>query len=167
MLTPAAKKRRVDAANAQLRKPFRSPLIKRAIAPSPSQGSSAGAPSTPLKYAESSSAIEPVSPVVSSAERLHKSTTAAVGPQSRPKGGKTKLELLVTVLENELRLVERQILEEGEVVRQAERIRMESEGKRPGEEIDVELKELCKKWKAASRLAAEEVFEVVKERVTK
>ena len=48
-----------------------------------------------------------------------------------------------------------------------ERIRRQSERKRPGEEIDIELKELVGKWKAAGRLAADEVFEVVKVRVAR
>jgi hypothetical protein len=52
-----------------------------------------------------------------------------------------------------------------EVVEQAVRIQRESRAKRPGEEIDAELKELVGKWKGASRMAAEELFELIKGRV--
>lgn len=58
-----------------------------------------------------------------------------------------------------------EIQKELDLIRQARRIEDASRRKRPGEKIDAELKELITKWKAASRLAAEELFELVKGRV--
>lgn len=52
-----------------------------------------------------------------------------------------------------------------ETVRQAKRIEESSEKTCPGRPIDQELRDLIVKWKAASRVAAEELFESVKERV--
>ncbi|CAN8101633.1 unnamed protein product [Discula destructiva] len=52
-----------------------------------------------------------------------------------------------------------------ELARQARRIEDASEVARPGQPVDQELRELVGKWRAAGRIAAEEVFEVVKERV--
>jgi len=98
MLTPAAKKRRVEAANATLRKPFRSPLISRpkteegAASTSPittptiRPGSSSSRTSTPLRQAKAGAAGEedsgagPVAELLSvneatassSPERIHK-----------------------------------------------------------------------------------------------
>lgn len=54
-----------------------------------------------------------------------------------------------------------------DTVRQARRIEEASERKRPGEPTDQELRDLVVKWKGASRLAAEELFPIVKERVEK
>lgn len=54
-----------------------------------------------------------------------------------------------------------------ETVRQAKRIEVASEGERPGEAVDQELRDLVIKWRGASRMAAEELFEIVRERVAK
>lgn len=54
-----------------------------------------------------------------------------------------------------------------ETVRQAGEIEAASERSRPGEPVDQELRDLVAKWKGASRVAAEELFETVKERVDK
>jgi hypothetical protein len=54
-----------------------------------------------------------------------------------------------------------------DLVRQAREIEAASERSRPGEPADQELRDLVVKWKAAGRVAAEELFETVKERVYK
>jgi Swi5-dependent recombination DNA repair protein 1 len=52
-----------------------------------------------------------------------------------------------------------------EVVRQAARIERRSEAKRPGEDIDAELRELTERWRLASRQAAEDVYDLIRARV--
>lgn len=54
-----------------------------------------------------------------------------------------------------------------ETVRQAKRIEVASDRERPGEAVDQALRDLVSKWKGASRMAAEELFEIVRERVAK
>ncbi len=61
---------------------------------------------------------------------------------------------LLSRLDKELDSTAKQLRQEEEVAEQAERIRLASERKRPGEEIDAELKELIVKWRLVSRLAA-------------
>lgn len=54
-----------------------------------------------------------------------------------------------------------------DLVKQAQEIEAASERKRPGEPVDQELRDLVGKWRAAGRVAAEELFETVKVRVDK
>lgn len=54
-----------------------------------------------------------------------------------------------------------------EAVKQASEIEAASGRGRPGEPVDQELRDLVAKWKGAGRVAAEELFETVKERVDK
>ena len=74
---------------------------------------------------------------------------------------------LLAEFERTLAEADKQLREEEDLAEQAAGIRRESERRRPGEEVDVELKELVVTWKAASRLAADEVFEIVKARVAR
>ena len=64
--------------------------------------------------------------------------------------------------ESKMREVEREM----DVVEQARRIEAQSRAGRPGEEVDAELKELVEKWRSASRQAAEEVLDLVRDRVS-
>ncbi|VBB72346.1 Putative protein of unknown function [Podospora comata] len=186
---PSAKRRRVDAANATLKKPFRSPMINRQ---SPSTTASNATPtqaSPSLSRPPTSSSIPatPSRPGNPSPLRLGTNSAAARRPlllQKSFKSVSTPLpfkqrqrdtarstnegdELLQRIqrshreLDAQMKKVEKEL----ERVRQAKRIEEASRRKRPGEEVDAELSELIGKWKGASRLAAEELFEVVKGRV--
>jgi Swi5-dependent recombination DNA repair protein 1 len=176
MLTPAAKKRRVEAANATLKKPFRSPLINR---PKPRPAAQTRAakdekddlrPATPLENLQSLEDLdgEPStshSPSAqSSPERVHKKVSTYATPRPKTLSPTSELSSLMNKFERQLDRSVRELEQQGELVRQAERIR---QTRRPGEEVDKELKELVEKWKGASRLAAEEVFGFVKERVAR
>jgi Swi5-dependent recombination DNA repair protein 1 len=59
----------------------------------------------------------------------------------------------------------KQVRQQLELARQAQRIQASSLKLCPGEDIDNELKDLIQKWRGASRLAAEELFDLIKARV--
>jgi len=61
----------------------------------------------------------------------------------------------------------RELKEELETAEQARKIERESKKKKPDGEIDGELVELIQKWTSASRLAAEEMFGNVRDRVNR
>ena len=178
-MTPAAKKRRGDAAKATLKKPFRSPLIKGPQAGG--TGTRGGShltpigsrPSTPLKDVEKAAPDDedPPAAAAASPERRHKSVKPLAGPRAAPKSSTQAptgdLSRLVAELERSLAETDKQLREDEDLVEQADRIRRESERQRPGQAVGVELRELVAKWKAASRLAAEQVFEIVRERVAR
>ncbi|KAL1879251.1 hypothetical protein Daus18300_001830 [Diaporthe australafricana] len=198
MNTPAAKRRRVEAANSTLKKPFHSPLLTRrpntrdnstpgpSTTPEPSSTkrpsedvyspSSPSAPQQPqaLRSARSSASLRhsrPASPlnlsIPSGLPRLPAKRKSS-GPSeiaAGPDDGNPFLALarahktagrdaIVSDLDRRLGIVE-----------QARKIEAASEESRSGEPVDQELRDLIAKWKAASRLAAEELFETVKERV--
>ncbi|KAK1731829.1 hypothetical protein CaCOL14_009011 [Colletotrichum acutatum] len=214
MFTPAAKRRRVDAANETLRKPFRSPLVQRDRGPGPernrdgSTATTAAATENPAAEEDDDSAPTTENPAVASSpssargaatttsrhatEKFATPGKRGVGgtssvtstPTRRPfsiprVGGLQQMGASPSPLRmgtaspysgasrktNGLGLVgsksEREAEGREEILRQAERIRgAVGEG-----ETDEELLELIGKWRAASRIAAEEVFEGSKERV--
>lgn len=215
MNTPAAKRRRVDAANATLRKPFQSPLLLRRqpdAEDNNTPGSSSGTPEPNSRKRSSQEVYSPSSPSVAkqpqaarptqpgaansraygisasspklpsalaspravakrkiSSGPLNKSGAAAAGPGgdddnpflalARAHGtaaaGRDR-DAIVKDLERRL-----------ETVRQAGEIEAASERRRPGEPVDQELRDLVAKWRGVGRVAAEELFETVKERVDK
>lgn len=201
MNTPAAKRRRVEAANSTLKKPFHSPLLTRrpdmgdnrttpgsSTTPEPSSTkrpsedvyspSSPSAPQQPraVRSARSSGSLRhsrPASPLKlstpSGSPRLPaKRKISGPGEVAAHSGdGNPFLALarahktagrdaIVNDLDRQLGMVE-----------QARNIEAASEESHPGEPVDQELRDLIAKWKAASRLAAEELFETVRERVHK
>ncbi|KAK0667356.1 hypothetical protein QBC41DRAFT_396081 [Cercophora samala] len=197
---PSAKRRRVDTANATLKKPFRSPMINRQAQQSPATSSVNATPtqaspslsrsintlSRPSASSSSSIPVTPSRPGNPSPLRPGTSSTArrplllqrSFKPVSTPSPLKQRQQG-TTGLNNEgdglLQRIQRshgeldqqmkKLEKELELVRQAKRIEEASRRKRPGEEVDAELRELVGRWKGASRLAAEELFEVVKGRV--
>lgn len=173
MSTPAAKKRRIDTANATLRRPFTSPIVKRPLVlkdPTPSKA-------PPLNSKETSAAVDALSskkppasvrdPSGASPHRAHKApfTPKPKSLQSSHKDN-TLLSLITTHKKGQLQCL-KQLDQELEAVHQAQRIASQSESRRPGEPVDQELRDLVAKWKSGSRLAADELFEIVKERVSK
>lgn len=197
MNTPAAKRRRVDAANATLRKPFHSPLLRR----QPDSGGSS-TPGSTSKTPESNSGkrsfeetYSPSSPSV--AKQPH-----AVRPTRLQGNGRPASPLKAAVTTTAPQATERKISGPGaskaqpaddnpflalarahrtagrdaivrdldrrlDTARQAGEIEAASERSRPGEAVDQELRDLVAKWRGAGRMAAEELFETVKERVDK
>lgn len=211
MFTPAAKRRRVDAANLTLRKPFHSPLIRkpddgsggssknpeqanadttittknayshssspsRASAIRPARSLGALRQTTSQRPSSSSSPLKFKSPIqrsgVKRTSRVQKTTedTAAAAADDDDDGDHPGGSLLALVKAHRhtaqdavLKDLDRKL----ETVRQAKRIEVASEGERPGEAVDQALRDLVVKWKGASRVAAEELFEIVRERVAK
>ncbi|KAK0729020.1 hypothetical protein B0T21DRAFT_402988 [Apiosordaria backusii] len=179
---PAAKRRRVEAANATLKKSFRSPMINRQSQQSPGTTSAINATPTQnspsltrsinhLSRPSTSIPVTPSRPAAPSPLRLGSASTArrslllqqqqkSFQPVSSPSPLKQRQqksnngndegdELLQRIqrshrdLDQHMKKLEKEL----ELVRQAKRIEQASRRKRPGEEIDIELKELIAKWK--------------------
>ena len=196
---PSAKRRRLDTANATLRKPFRSPMINRQqnksvsdtgaqSSPSINQTSAAGiitpqTPATPAPARTGTHAIA-ASPLASpslaftsskpraerpaslksrlglaSSNRSLRTTSTSTSTSTKTKGGgfdgngdgdgdDNNLLLLQQMrasqklLASHIRSTQQQL----DLVRQARRIEQASGRKRPGEGVDVELRELVGKW---------------------
>ncbi len=173
MSTPAAKRRRLDTVSATLSRPFRSPF-KTPLKPNSDltnsiDGGSAthdsalslsrsgsGNPSTPAP----SNFNRPLRPF-SSVGKSNKTPT----PSSRLKGLTSTLSSSdpeIAALLKEQRLLEQELTKmkiDVEMLRQAKKI--EETGS------DEELEGLIRKWRVASRAAAEVVFGDVKERVNR
>lgn len=212
MSTPAAKRRRVDAANVTLRKPFHSPLIRR-------PDNSGGPSKTPEQTKEDTTTTAEhtyspscSSPLATSVIRPSRSLgalrhTTSQRPSSFPQKFKTPIQrggvkkttkvlksstgdAAIAAADNDdddhqnhpggalwalvkahrhtaqdavLKDLDRKL----ETALQAKRIEVASEGERPGEAVDQGLRDLVVKWKGASRIAAEELFDIVRERVAK
>ncbi|KAH6853898.1 hypothetical protein B0I37DRAFT_440986 [Chaetomium sp. MPI-CAGE-AT-0009] len=210
---PAAKRRRIEAANATLRKPFRSPLVSRQqtepgadSAPSPSISRTSPAasftPHTPVTPAPGRGGHRPVaasplfttspSPTTTSTPGLLKrhanltskpnqspiTTTSTPNPPNppnrKPKPNPNnnpdpekdtpllqQIHLSQTALTTSLRATQARL----DLVRQARRIEEAAHAKRPGEPVDAELRAMAARWKATSRLAADELFGLIRGRV--
>ncbi|KAF9875851.1 hypothetical protein CkaCkLH20_06783 [Colletotrichum karsti] len=182
MYTPAAKRRRLDSANETLRKPFKSPAVKRDDAPTAEDGTA----TSPRHAVKTDSPLTQPggSATGTTARRNETHMTPAKQQQqhqfktpsrhhrpfslSRPQHGVSASSPHATPLAKKSTSAGDVVTPVGirsareaegreEIIRQAERIRARS-----GAE---ELEGLVGKWRAASRLAAEEVFEASRERV--
>ncbi|EOO00875.1 putative dna repair protein dds20 mei5 protein [Phaeoacremonium minimum UCRPA7] len=174
MSTPASKKRRLDTANATLRRPFTSPIIKRpkatedpAISKAPHPLSSKAQNSRQIIEALDEKIHDSLddSPIASP-QKAHKTHNS---PKLKsPVLSHTENPLLSLVAQHKKEQIQRlkQLDQELEMVRQAQRIVSQSKSKRPGEPVDQELRDLIGKWQSGSRQAAEELFVIVKERVS-
>jgi Swi5-dependent recombination DNA repair protein 1 len=176
MSTPAAKRRRIDVASQTLSKPFRSPFktpFKSPLKAPPSTSTNTAQPSvsTPLKTSTSNAL-----PVLSEKTPNLPSTT----PNRTPRGKKTFSSPVSAAVFNaepdivpllkvqrELERQLREVKEELETAEQAWKIERESRKKDPDGEVDGELVVLIEKWRGASRLAAEELFGKVRDRVNR
>ncbi|KAK4040060.1 hypothetical protein C8A01DRAFT_35932 [Parachaetomium inaequale] len=210
---PAAKRRRIDAANATLRKPFRSPLIRQQDDGQPSSSESAQnspstsrapsvasfTPVTPATPAQARRAVGDAAAAAAAASPLSASpsltTTASSTPglikrsasltsrpgrssrataTTKPKHGGAnsnnntaeddllqQLQTSQRTLTTHLRTTQTKL----DLVRQARQIEQAALAKRPGEAVDAELRDMVAKWKGVSRLAAEELFRLIRGRV--
>jgi Swi5-dependent recombination DNA repair protein 1 len=173
MSTPAAKRRRIDAAST-LSKPFRSPFktpFKSPLKTVPPATTQSNVP-TPLKTSFSN---ENELPVLSDKPPNLPSSTP-----NRARAKKTfscpvsaavlNADPAIAPLLKAQRELERQLKEVKEELEQAEqarKIERDSRKTDPDAEIDGELLVLVDKWKGASRLAAEELFGKVRDRVNR
>lgn len=200
MNTPAAKRRRVDAANATLRKPFHSPLLRRQ--PAAEESSTPGSTSkTPESNSSKRSFEEVYSPSSPSATKQPQ-TVRPARPPGNLRRGRPASPLTPSVASAAPQATKRKISGPSDAeaspgddnpflalarahrtagrdaivrdldrrldtARQAGEIEAASERSRPGEAVDQELRDLVVKWRGAGRVAAEELFETVKERVDK
>jgi Swi5-dependent recombination DNA repair protein 1 len=181
MSTPAAKRRRIDAASQTLSKPFRSPFktpFKSPVKTSESQDSTSAAAQSnvPLGSKSTSSLVSNLSPTPS----LPAPSNSFSTPNHLPRAKKTFSSPVQAAALNadpdiapllraqrELEKQLREVKEELDSAEQARKIEAESAKKDPDGEIDGELMELIGKWKAASQQAAEELFGKVRDRVNR
>jgi Swi5-dependent recombination DNA repair protein 1 len=176
MSTPAAKRQRIDAASHALSKPFRSPL-KVSLAttiphdlPSQKLGScfddnhSKDTHDAPvLNSDEATSRPRPTATPLRT-KLLHKlsstpTTNAALN-------GDPHIAALIKS-QRQLEKQLRDLKEELDTAEQARKIEVDSQKKNPSGEVDGELLELIKKWRGASREAAEELFTSVRDKVNR
>lgn len=190
MSTPAAKRRRLDAANQALSKPFRSPFKTPYKSPAKDKEASGSilsesstAPEVPLSTTTSSpnnahtQAVQPSLPLKSKPTNSLLNTPSLSAPKFRTR--KTFSSPVATAAVNadpevaelirKQRDLERELRELKEGIEQAEQAgKIERESVKKGEDtVDQELVVLCGKWKAASRQAAEELFGKVRDRVNR
>jgi Swi5-dependent recombination DNA repair protein 1 len=180
MSTPAAKRRRIDAASQTLSKPFRSPFktpYKSPVKAPPSQDSATTTTqtNTPLMAKNTDSLLSNLA----KAPRLPVPSTSFATPNRSPHAKTFSSPVQTAALnadpdiapllraQRELEKQLREVKEELDTAEQARKIETESAKKDPDGEIDGELLELIEKWKAASRQAAEELFGKVRDRVNR
>ncbi|KAL5315076.1 hypothetical protein ACEPPN_017727 [Leptodophora sp. 'Broadleaf-Isolate-01'] len=179
MSTPAAKRRRIDVASQTLSKPFRSPFktpfkspVKDAQSEETTNSSPSGQTNMPL-------ASKPTNSLLSNLAK----TPSLRAPSAVTHGPRTKKTFSSPVAaaalnadpdiapmlkaQRELEKQLREVKEELDTAEQARKIEVDSHKNDPEGEIDGELVELIDKWKGASRLAAEELFGKVRDRVNR
>jgi hypothetical protein len=171
MSTPAAKRRRIDAATSTLSKPFRSPLKSPIKAQEQTSGGRTQ-PSTPAPletsaFILSEKILNLASPIVTPRRMLGNKNTLSppISTTVQLNADPEIAQMLRTQrdLEKQLRDVKEQL----ETAEQAGKIERESRKTNAEGEIDGELEVLIEKWKGASRQAAEELFGKVRDRVNR
>lgn len=172
---PAAKRRRITAANDTLRKPFRSPLISR---PGPTTTPSSGSPLS----AEANPARRPApySPSTGTPSRRRAAVRPLrVGVARRGGGDASKdndddddgdedgILAAMRVRGREADALLRAAEAELETARQAGRIEARARARRPGggEGGGAEMGELVERWREAGRRAADELLGLIADRV--
>jgi hypothetical protein len=169
MSTPAAKRRRIDAATSTLSKPFRSPFKSPVKAQSPSNSTQPSIPGTldaSFVLSEKTPNLA-VSPAMTPRPRLggKKTVSPSASVTAQLNSDPEIAQLLRTQRELEREL--REIKEQLDTAEQARKIERESRKLKANGEIDGELIVLIEKWKGASRQAAEELFAKVRDRVNR
>ena len=155
----AAKRRRVKSASHTLSKPFRSPF-KAATKPQEDRecGASAGSPNPPAISDEK----RPAEPALTPRRTPFGPSPSRTAEPRRWSRANFSNEPILNSLLKEERSLERELKElkaELDTVEQARKIETKEE--------DEELVGLIEKWKGAARVAAEEVFEKVSDRVNR
>jgi hypothetical protein len=172
MSTPAAKRRRIDAATQALSKPFRSPL-KIPLSTTTSED-------LPTKNLQDFDHDLPTTDAIKGLSKplappFQNMTTPFRGnpikksfsPSSNVVMNSDPEIALLLKTQRQLEKQMRELKGELETSEQARKIEAESEKKCPGREIDAELMDLIAKWRVASRHVAEELFTGVRDRVNR
>ncbi|RFU26642.1 hypothetical protein B7463_g9708, partial [Scytalidium lignicola] len=176
--TPAAKRRRVEAASKTLARPFRSPFktphksdqiddathVTKKDEVSPNNISPAGAVAS---ISQSSASAAKSGSLLNTPDENRR---LPLSPASRRNQSLNSQDPEITSLIRAQRALEKQLQEiknELETAKQAKKIESESKRKHPNDEIDRELVELIAKWKTAGRQAAEELFGMARDRVNR
>lgn len=173
MSTPAAKRRRIDAASSTLSKPFRSPFkapLKSPVKTQPSNASTQASASATLRTSTSTLSEETPTLPFLSAPTLNRASRPRKTFSSPVASAALNADPDVAPVLRTQRDLERQLQElkeELETAEQASKIERDSFKRDPSGEIDGELVDLIKKWKEASRQAAEELFGKVKDRINR
>lgn len=174
MSSPAAKRRRVDAASQALSKPFRSPLKVPLAANTVDD----------LPVQKLLDSFDAVGPKDVETARILDSTKIRVQPTATPSRMKVEKKTfpspifstavdadpdIIALVKTQRQLEKelRELKENLDTAQQARRIEADSEKKNPGGAVDKELSQLVLKWRAASRQAAEELFTGVRDRVNR
>jgi Swi5-dependent recombination DNA repair protein 1 len=174
MSSPAAKRRRIDAASHTLSKPFRSPLKMPLEANTadnlPAQKLPYWFDTLPPNNGDGTRILDPTKlrllPAVTPSPRNAERKTFSSPIFSAAIDADPDIDALIKTqrrLEKELR----ELKEELDTAEQARRIEVNSEKKNAGGAVDGELSLLILKWRAASRQAAEELFTGVRDRVNR
>ncbi len=169
MSTPTGnKKRRIEAASNALSKPFRSPFKSVAAAKS-----SADTPGKAAHVDHSGQQAQEDSPrsarVVSVSTPLRNFRRSAPSPGSSVSVPNTDPDIRpILKKQRELEAKLREWKEDVDTIQQARKIEKDSKSVDDGKgEVDGELKVLTVKWRQASRIAADELFGIVKDRVNR
>ncbi|TVY84742.1 Swi5-dependent recombination DNA repair protein [Lachnellula suecica] len=178
MSTPAAKRRRIDAASHTLAKPFRSPF--KTPFKSPVKGQQASQENAGISTQSSTAVRSSGSILADKNPNVPFLPSSLATPARAPRSKKTFTSPVQAAALNadpdiapllraqrDLEKQLREVKEELETAEQARKIEADSRKKDPDREIDGELAELIVKWKAASRQAAEELFGQVRDRVNR
>jgi len=194
MPLPVSKRRRVELANATLRKPFKSPLISRPVEPPEAENRPSTSPLTHSFTSDSTvskapSGNEQQRPSGTPKRRVDQKPKAVWDVATPPKEAheiQESYEASHGVLptnktlshgngavpsflwkEHHSQLETRNIELEREISRLRGDTLQQLESRHPTDNKDAALDKLIVKWKAAARQAAEEVFEMSKSRVQK
>jgi Swi5-dependent recombination DNA repair protein 1 len=164
----AAKRQRMEATSRALSSPFRSPFKTARIVPQTDGNSIPDQPSTfgPQVVQDKLRTPNHRQPIaVPSWLKGTKNTFAS--PISNFVLNVDPDTALLLRERRELEKQLRQLKEELNVAEQARKIEVGPEKKHPDGEVDGELLELIRKWRGASRKAADELFTIVRDRVNR
>lgn len=174
MSTPAAKRRRRDAANHALSKPFRSPFkgtLKSSNASSTGVNSTQKSTVTNSCHSNSVTKQTPSKTPALASDSVKSNKPGLRKPCISPKtvavlNHDPEVSALLKIqhtLEKQLKGYQENL----DIAEQARKIERESRERGNGEELDGELTDLIRKWTLASRQAAEELFSKVQDRVNR
>lgn len=174
MSTPAAKRRRIDAASNTLSKPFRSPFKTPFRSPlntfssDSTQSHTAASPNpTPILSERTPNVPSLPAPATTTPGRVSRAKKTFASPVATTALNADPDIAPLLRAQRDLEQQLRDLKEELEIAEQARKIERESLKRDPSGEVDGELVELIEKWRSASRQAAEELFGKVRDRVNR
>lgn len=173
MSTPAAKRRRVEAASTTLSKPFKSPFKTSAEATVRSVNQSAEPHETTSR--SHANHLNTAIHATTTTNSLPTLTHTNVSGYNRKTGSKPMSAALnadptitqLTKTQRELENLLRESREQLDIAKQALKIETDAKNSQTYNENDGELRSLIQKWKTVSRAAAEDLFTGIRERVNR